>query len=143
MLQVLWNSGIGDAPPAVVPYLAYPWVVANDRIKDAGWVPRHTQRGSNSARVATAGEEPAAPDRRGRGRVVGRGDCDLVGYAPPSRWFVAQSSQSCVKYFTRTFLYSLIDQSKQYSSMPVSVRIASIVASQSRALRPCTIVNTL
>jgi nucleoside-diphosphate-sugar epimerase len=42
ILQVMWGSGLGDAPPAVVPYLAHPWVVANDRIKDAGWSPSHT-----------------------------------------------------------------------------------------------------
>ena len=42
VLQVMWASGLGDAPPAVVPYLAHPWVVANDRIKDAGWKPTHT-----------------------------------------------------------------------------------------------------
>jgi nucleoside-diphosphate-sugar epimerase len=41
-LQLLWGTGLGDAPPAVVPYLAQPWVVANDRIKDAGWAPGYT-----------------------------------------------------------------------------------------------------
>lgn len=55
MLGVLWNSGLGDAPPAVVPYLAYPWVVANDRIKDAGWVPRH----SNEEAILLASPPPA------------------------------------------------------------------------------------
>jgi nucleoside-diphosphate-sugar epimerase len=42
VLQVLWSSGLGDAPPGVVPYLAHPWVVANDRMKKTGWAPRHT-----------------------------------------------------------------------------------------------------
>ncbi len=42
VLQVMWGSGLGDAPPAIVPYLANSWVVANDRIKDAGWKPSHT-----------------------------------------------------------------------------------------------------
>jgi hypothetical protein len=26
----------------VLPYLVHPWVVANDRLRDAGWAPRHT-----------------------------------------------------------------------------------------------------
>jgi hypothetical protein len=26
----------------VLPYLVHPWVVANDRLKLAGWQPRHT-----------------------------------------------------------------------------------------------------
>jgi UDP-glucose 4-epimerase len=42
VLELLWRSGLGDAPPGVVPYLAQPWVVANDRMKDAGWTPQHT-----------------------------------------------------------------------------------------------------
>jgi UDP-glucose 4-epimerase len=42
LLHLMWSSGLGDAPPAVVPYLAYPWVVANDRMKDAGWAPTYT-----------------------------------------------------------------------------------------------------
>ena len=41
-LRALWATGIGDAPPSVLPYLVHPWVVANDRIKRAGWAPSHT-----------------------------------------------------------------------------------------------------
>jgi hypothetical protein len=26
----------------VLPYLVHPWVVANDRLKSAGWKPRHS-----------------------------------------------------------------------------------------------------
>jgi nucleoside-diphosphate-sugar epimerase len=36
-----WSTGLGDAPPSVLPYLVHPWVVANDRLKEAGWKPRH------------------------------------------------------------------------------------------------------
>jgi nucleoside-diphosphate-sugar epimerase len=42
ILSVLWATGLGDAPPSVLPYFVHPWVVANDRIKLAGWQPRHT-----------------------------------------------------------------------------------------------------
>lgn len=42
VLQALWSSGLGDAPPSVLPYLTQTWVVANDRLKDAGWKPLHT-----------------------------------------------------------------------------------------------------
>jgi nucleoside-diphosphate-sugar epimerase len=41
-LRRLWASGVGDVPPSIVPYLAHPWVIANDRLKAAGWRPRHT-----------------------------------------------------------------------------------------------------
>ena len=42
ILRRVWASGLGDIPPAVVPYLVHPWVVANDRLKAAGWRPQHT-----------------------------------------------------------------------------------------------------
>jgi nucleoside-diphosphate-sugar epimerase len=58
LLQVLWSSGFGDAPPSVVPYLAYPWVVANDRMKDAGWSPGF----SNEEAILLASPAPA-PNR--------------------------------------------------------------------------------
>jgi UDP-glucose 4-epimerase len=42
LLARLWASGLGDVPPTVVPYLVHPWVVANDRLKSAGWHPNTT-----------------------------------------------------------------------------------------------------
>ena len=42
VLRRLWATGLGDVPPTVVPYLVHPWVVANDRLRAAGWHPRHT-----------------------------------------------------------------------------------------------------
>lgn len=35
-----WRSGLVGSPPGVVPYVAQPWVVANDRLRAAGWQPR-------------------------------------------------------------------------------------------------------
>jgi nucleoside-diphosphate-sugar epimerase len=42
VLTMSWATGLGDAPPALVPYLTYPFVVANDRLKHAGWKPQHS-----------------------------------------------------------------------------------------------------
>lgn len=42
VLTVGWSTGLGDAPPSLVPYLMHPWVVANDRLKSAGWKPAHS-----------------------------------------------------------------------------------------------------
>jgi len=42
VLALSWATGIGDAPPSVVPYLMHSFVVANDRLKSAGWKPRHS-----------------------------------------------------------------------------------------------------
>jgi nucleoside-diphosphate-sugar epimerase len=41
-LGATWSTGLGDSPPTVLPYLVHPWVVANDRLKAAGWKPRHS-----------------------------------------------------------------------------------------------------
>jgi nucleoside-diphosphate-sugar epimerase len=42
VLQALWSSGLGDAPPELLPYLVHPWVVANDRLRAEGWAPVHS-----------------------------------------------------------------------------------------------------
>jgi nucleoside-diphosphate-sugar epimerase len=45
--------GLGPSVPAeLLPYLVHPWVVANDRLRAAGWTPRYT---SEEAFVAGAG----------------------------------------------------------------------------------------
>jgi nucleoside-diphosphate-sugar epimerase len=55
-LELTWATGLGDAPPSVLPYLMHPWVVANDRLKSAGWKPVH----SNDEALLLASN---APDR--------------------------------------------------------------------------------
>jgi nucleoside-diphosphate-sugar epimerase len=42
MLATTWALGIGDAPASVLPYLMHPWVVANDRLVQVGWRPKHS-----------------------------------------------------------------------------------------------------
>jgi len=37
-----WRAGLGDVPPAVLPYLVQPWVIATDRLGAIGWTPAHT-----------------------------------------------------------------------------------------------------
>ncbi|MGH9027914.1 MAG: NAD-dependent epimerase/dehydratase family protein [Acidimicrobiia bacterium] len=41
VLDGLWWSGLGDVPPGIVPYLVHPCVIAADRLRAAGWSPRH------------------------------------------------------------------------------------------------------
>ena len=77
MLQVLWSSGLGDAPPSVVPYLAFPWVIANDRMKDAGWNPELSNEEAILLATPAPRGQPVAVDR-GRGCVLRRrGGCGL------------------------------------------------------------------
>lgn len=42
VLGAMWGSGLGDAPPSALPYLVHPWVVANDRLVQAGWHARYS-----------------------------------------------------------------------------------------------------
>ncbi|MCB0993752.1 MAG: NAD-dependent epimerase/dehydratase family protein [Acidimicrobiales bacterium] len=37
-----WRHRLGPTPPGILPYLAHPWVVANDRLRSAGWEPEYT-----------------------------------------------------------------------------------------------------
>jgi len=41
-LHATWSTGFGDVPPSILPYLEHPWVVANDRLKQLGWAPSHS-----------------------------------------------------------------------------------------------------
>ena len=49
--RIGWWSGMSDVSPAALAYAAHPWVVANDRLKAAGWTPTHT---NEEAYVASA-----------------------------------------------------------------------------------------
>ena len=37
-----WRWRLAPTPPGVVPYTRFPWVVSNERLRDAGWVPHHS-----------------------------------------------------------------------------------------------------
>lgn len=37
-----WRHRLAPTPPGVLPYTRYPWVVANDRLRAAGWTPQNT-----------------------------------------------------------------------------------------------------
>lgn len=37
-----WRHRLAPTPPGITAYTAYPWVIANDRLRDAGWSPEFT-----------------------------------------------------------------------------------------------------
>lgn len=37
-----WELQLGPIPPGLLPYTMFPWVIANDRLKAAGWQPSST-----------------------------------------------------------------------------------------------------
>ena len=65
LLGLLWRTGVGDVPPGVLPYLTHPWVIANDRVRGIGWVPRH----GNDAAIVD-GLDSLGPPRSTRPLVV-------------------------------------------------------------------------
>jgi nucleoside-diphosphate-sugar epimerase len=67
-LGAMWATGLGDAPPSVLPYLVHPWVVANDRLKVAGWTPRHTNE--EAILLASPAEQRALPWAAAVGAVL-------------------------------------------------------------------------
>lgn len=44
LAEIAWRYGQAEAPPGVVDYLMYPWVVSNEALRSVGWQPRHTTR---------------------------------------------------------------------------------------------------
>ena len=42
LASVRWRAGLAPTPPAVVPYTAHSWVVANDRLRSLGWRAEHS-----------------------------------------------------------------------------------------------------
>jgi UDP-glucose 4-epimerase len=59
VLARTWAAGLGDVPPGVVPYLAHPWVVANERLRSIGWEPAHTNEEAILDGLATLGPPPS------------------------------------------------------------------------------------
>jgi nucleoside-diphosphate-sugar epimerase len=75
VLEAGWRSGFAEVPPAVVPYLCHPWVVANDRLRAAGWQPRH----SNEAVLVATADHLARHTTLTRRRVAGLAVAVAVG----------------------------------------------------------------
>lgn len=73
MTRRLWRAGIVDVPEGMLPVLVHPCVIANDRLKAAGWTPGH----SNEEALLACLEEDGAGASAARRLVVG----GLVGGA--------------------------------------------------------------
>jgi UDP-glucose 4-epimerase len=60
-LRRTWDLGLGDVPAGVVPYLTYPWVVDNSRLRAAGWAPAHGNADAIIEAVASLPARDATP----------------------------------------------------------------------------------
>ncbi len=52
---------MGDVPAGVVPYLVHPWVIGNERLRAAGWVPAHSNADAIAEAVASLPPRDAKP----------------------------------------------------------------------------------
>lgn len=54
--EVAWRWGQAEAPPGIVDYVMYPWVVSNEALRATGWAPRHTTREALAETVAASAD---------------------------------------------------------------------------------------
>jgi nucleoside-diphosphate-sugar epimerase len=75
-----WRSGLGDTPPALVPYAVHPWVVANDRLRADGWAPASSNEEAYVTHHRASPWATVSPRRRQELALAGSG-LALVGVA--------------------------------------------------------------
>jgi nucleoside-diphosphate-sugar epimerase len=80
-----FRYGLGPTPPELVPYTLYPWVVANDGLRSAGWEPTVT-----SEEAAVEAHDVGRWARLSPGRrqeiALGAAGVGLAGIAAGSVW---------------------------------------------------------
>jgi nucleoside-diphosphate-sugar epimerase len=59
-----WKLGLTSTPPGVVAYRVSPWVVANDRLRAAGWTPEYTNEEAYVLGDKPSGWASVSPRRR-------------------------------------------------------------------------------
>jgi len=59
-----WKLGLSPTPPGLLPYTIHPWVIANDRLKAAGWSPTSTNEEAYVAGHRAAPWATVSPQRR-------------------------------------------------------------------------------
>jgi len=75
-----WKLGWSTTPPGLLPYTIHPWVVANDRLKAAGWTPTSTNEEAYVAGHRPAPWASVSPQRR-QELALGGAAAALVGAA--------------------------------------------------------------
>jgi hypothetical protein len=70
---IRWRFQKGPIPPGLLPYTAYPWLVANDRLKEAGWRPRYTNEQTYVAGTEARWWTMLSPKRKQELALTGAG----------------------------------------------------------------------
>ncbi len=82
-----WRYQLAPTPPGFVPFVRYPWVVGNDRLRSLGWQPTHTNEEAFVAAHAAAPWAQVSPQRR-QEIALGIAGLTLVGAAAGAAAFV-------------------------------------------------------
>jgi peptidoglycan/xylan/chitin deacetylase (PgdA/CDA1 family) len=75
-----WRLGLAPTPPGLLPYARHAWVVANDRLRAAGWAPAYSNEEAFVAGHA-AGPLATMSPRRRQELALGIAGTSLVGAA--------------------------------------------------------------
>lgn len=59
-----WQLGMTPTPPQILPWIMYPWVIANDRLRAEGWCPTHSNEEAYVAGTVPGPLETLSPKRR-------------------------------------------------------------------------------
>lgn len=87
-----WRLDPKSAPPGLLPYTTYPWVIANDRLKAAGWTPQFTNEEAYVAGHRAAPWANVSPQRRQELALAGAGAA-LLGVAAGVAALVRRASR--------------------------------------------------
>lgn len=80
LAAVSWRLRLGQTPPGLVAYTTAPWVVANDRLRAAGWQPTHSNEEAYVAGTPGTPWSRLNPQRRQELALAGAGTA-IVGAA--------------------------------------------------------------
>ncbi|GAC1308842.1 MAG: hypothetical protein NVSMB16_05150 [Acidimicrobiales bacterium] len=89
-----WRLHLSGVPPQVLPLIQQPWVVANDRLRAAGWVPAHTNEEAVVAARPGSPWREMSPARRQELALSGAGVAALTTTAAVLGLFAARRRRS-------------------------------------------------
>jgi len=78
LARLRWRFQRGPIPPGLLPFTEHPWLIANDRLRAAGWVPTHTNEQAYVAGTETRWWSLLSPSRK-QELALGGASAGVVG----------------------------------------------------------------